>query len=177
MITQKNAELRLEICKLARNGTHLDWAVIREKKQLLGENFQTSTAVVDFSLTSNWPRSVAHFSAVTWPRIVYFMFSTCRLSHKSDPRWSLVRTDIRTASYPTNSPPRVWELMGVVLVVKERQNTPKIAFFTAVSRLISVDSDPRRENPPHLLQTPELISGWHRYTSITPVTPANSWAN
>jgi len=40
--------------------------------------------------------------------------------------------------------------------------------------LISVDSDPRRENPPYLLQTPEPISGWHRHTSVTPVTPANS---
>ena len=40
--------------------------------------------------------------------------------------------------------------------------------------VISVDSDPRRENPPHLLQTPEPISGWHRHTSITPVTPINS---
>jgi len=29
---------------------------------------------------------------------------------------------------------------------------------------ISVDSDPRRENPPYLLQTPEPISGWHRHT-------------
>ena len=28
--------------------------------------------------------------------------------------------------------------------------------------LISVDSDPRRENPPHLLQTPELISDRRR---------------
>ena len=40
--------------------------------------------------------------------------------------------------------------------------------------VILVDSDPRRENPPYLLQTPEPISGWHRYTSITPVTPVNS---
>ena len=40
--------------------------------------------------------------------------------------------------------------------------------------IISVDSDPRRENPPHLLQTPEPISGWHRHTSVTPVIPVNS---
>jgi hypothetical protein len=26
-------------------------------------------------------------------------------------------------------------------------------------KIISVDSDPRRENPPYLLQTPEPISG------------------
>ena len=38
--------------------------------------------------------------------------------------------------------------------------------------VISVDSDPRRENPP--LQTPEPISGWRRHTSVTPVTPANT---
>ena len=34
--------------------------------------------------------------------------------------------------------------------------------------LISVDLDPWRENPPHLLQTPEPISSWYRHTSITP---------
>ena len=47
-------------------------------------------------------------------------------------------------------------------------------FRSTFEKVILVDLDPQRENPPYLLQTPEPISGWHRYTSITPVTPTNS---
>ena len=41
----------------------------------------------------------------------------------------IVGTCRNTAPYSTDSPPRVWELIGVVLVVTKRQNTPKITFF------------------------------------------------
>ena len=45
----------------------------------------------------------------------------------------------------------------VVLLLKEEDDVNSYC-------LISVDSDPRRENPPYLLQTPKPISGWHRHT-------------